>query len=104
MFPLNFIKGLFSQTQKSANPAIFGFVAPSSMPKMGEKEYLKAYRGWVYACTNAIAQRISEIEVNLEKKNKDGWKEVDSHPALDILHNVNDFMSYSDLMFGTQAF
>ena len=74
------------------------------MPRVGEKEFLRAYRGWVFACVNAIAQRISEIEVNLEKKNMDSWKAVESHPALDILHNVNDFMSYSDLMFGTQAF
>ena len=88
MFPLNLIKGLFGQTQKSVNPAIFNFLSPSFMLKLDEKECLKAYRGCVFACTDAIAQRISEIEVNLEKKNKDSWKAVDNHPALDILHNV----------------
>jgi len=70
------------------------------MPKMGEKEFLKAYRGWVYACINAIARPISEIEVKLEKKAKDDWQEVDTHPAMDILHNVNDFISYGDLIYG----
>lgn len=104
MFPLNFIKGLFGQTQKSANPAIFGFLANSTMPKMGEKEFLKSYKGWVYACVNAIAQPVADIRVRLETKTKDGWQEVESHPALDILYNVNDFMSYTDLMFGTQAY
>src|SRR5438132_3704823 len=68
------IKGLF---QKQANPAIFGFFANSSMPKMGEKEFLKAYRGWVHACVNAIAQPIADIEVKLEQKTKDGWQEVE---------------------------
>jgi hypothetical protein len=29
---------------------------------------------------------------------------VDTHPTLDILHNVNTFTSYTDLIFGTQAF
>lgn len=101
---LDSIKGLFGPSQKSANPAIFGFFSPSAMPKMGEKEFLQAYKGWVFACTNAISQRISEIEMTLEKKVKDVWKPVDTHPALDTLHNVNDFMSYSDLMFGTQAY
>jgi hypothetical protein len=79
MSVLDSIKGLF---QKQVNPAIFGFFAPSAMPKMGEKEYLQAYRGWAHACVNAIAQRISEIEVNLEKKDKDSWKAIDAHPAL----------------------
>lgn len=98
---LDSIKGLF---RKSFNPAIFGFFAPTSMPAMGEKEQLKAYRGWVYACVNAIAQPIADIDIKLEKKTKDGWQEVDQNPALDILHNVNDYTSYQDLLYGTQAF
>lgn len=95
------LKGLF---QKSVNTGIFSFFAPSDMPKMGEKEFLKAYQGWVYACVNAIAQPIAEADIKLERKTTDGWQPVDQNPALDILHNVNSFMSYYDLIYGTQAF
>jgi hypothetical protein len=92
---LDSIKGLF---QKQVNPAIFGFFALSAMPKMGEKEYLKACRGWSYTCVNAIAQPISEIDVNLERKAKDGW-EVEENPALDSI----DYLGKDEAMITIEA-
>ncbi len=100
-------KKLFTADTKQANPAIFGFFSASAMPKMGEKEFLKAYKGWVFACTNAIAERLADIELKLEQKTKDGWQEVDpntSNTALDLINHVNDFQSFYELVYGYGAY
>lgn len=95
--------GLF---QKQLNTGIFGFLNGNAIPRMTEKEYLRAYRGWVFACTNAIANRIADTDLILQKKDKDGnWLDYyDDNEAMDLLHNVNDHMSYHDLAFGYAAF
>jgi HK97 family phage portal protein len=74
---------------------------------MGEKEFLVAYRGWVYACTNAIAQPLAEMELMLQKRIKKGkaygWETVQEHEALQLLNHVNDWMTFADLKFYTAA-
>lgn len=97
------IKNLFPQ--KQLNASIFSFLSPTSLPKMGEREYLKAYKGWVYACTNAIAERIADIDIKLQQQDKDGdWKDIDHHDSIDILKRVNDFYSFYDLLFEYAAY
>ena len=92
---------------KQVNPGIFQFFQSTVMPRMGEKEYLKAYRGWVYACTNAISERLADIELHLEKKTKVKgkivWERVEEDASLDVLYHVNDFMTFYDLIFHTAA-
>jgi phage portal protein BeeE len=75
------------------------------MPKMGEKEQLRVYRGWAYAYTNAIAERIADIELKYQEKTEDGWQDFkgDSEP-MKTLQWVNDFMSFSELAFNYAAF
>ncbi|HZE87058.1 MAG TPA: phage portal protein [Methylomirabilota bacterium] len=92
--------------KKELNTGIFGFFNSSAIPKMSEKEFLKAYRGWVFACTNAIAQRVADTELILQRKDKNGeWKDfTGDNEAMDLLRNVNDHMSYYDLAFGYSAF
>lgn len=100
-------KKLFTSEIKQANPAIFGFFSPSSMPKMGEREFLKSYRGWVFACTNAIAERLADIELKLQQKTKDGWQDLEpdaTNPALDLIHHVNDYQSFYELVYGYAAY
>ncbi len=104
---MSLVGKFFNLFQKQVNPAIFGFFNPSSMPKMGEKEYLKAYRGWVYACSNAIAERLADIELKLQQKTKDGWQDLgpnDTNPALDLIYHVNDFQSFYELVYGYGAY
>ena len=85
--------------QKSVNSGIFQFFAPTSMPKMGDKQYLQAYKGWVYACTAAIAERFADMDIKLQEVDKDGdWQDVDGHEATAALHYVNPFWSYNDLL------
>lgn len=95
---------LFGQSQKSINSSIFSFLNPSAGSQFREGDYLRAYKGWVYACVNAIAEAFSEIELTLQQKAKDGWQDVPDHPALDLLHKVNNFQSFLDLTYATQAY
>ncbi len=90
--------------QKQVNTALFQFFNPAAMPKMTERDYLRAYRGWVYAATNAIAERLADIDLTLQTKTSKGWENVDEHDALDLVHKVNPHMSYYELTFGTFAF
>ncbi len=104
---MSFVGKFLNLFQKQANPAIFSFFSPSSMPRMGEREFLKAYRGWVFACTNAIAERLADIELKLQQKTKDGWQDLaptGSSPALDLIHHVNDFQSFYELVYGYAAY
>lgn len=71
---------------------------------MKERDFLNAYKGWVYACVNAIAEEIASINLRLIRKTKDGRQEIDNHLALNLLHDVNPFMSSSELFLGTQAY
>jgi len=65
-----------------------------------EKKGLDAYTGWVYACVNARAEEVANIKLYLYQNGK----EVENHPALDLLHDVNDYMSFYDLVNATQAY
>src|SRR5919199_3077777 len=90
--------------QKQLNTAMFQFFNPAAMPKMTERDYLRAYRGWVYAATNAIAERLTDIDLTLQTKTGKGWENIEEHDALDLVHKVNQHMSYYELTFGTFAF
>jgi phage portal protein BeeE len=104
---MSFLGNLFKgfRSQKALNTGIFSFYAPSAIPQTGEKEFLKAYRGWVFACVNRIAEGLAEIDVHLETKTKDGWRDYEEdHQALDLLHKVNDVTQFTDLVYATQAY
>lgn len=75
----------------------FGF---SNLFTYTERKGLDAYSGWVYACVNARAEEVANIKLHLYQNDK----EIENHPALDLLHNVNNFMSFYDLVLATQAY
>lgn len=90
---------------KQLDNRIFSFILGFEPPRMGEKDYLESYKGWVYACVNSIAEEVGMMDFKLQRRLKDGqWQEVPNHPAMQLLNNVNPFMSSFDLLFGTQAF
>src|SRR5438132_1520306 len=106
---MSFLDRLFKRSepvqQKSANPPLFSSLSLSAMPKMTERQYLEAYKGWVFTCTNAIARRMAAVELKLQQHNTNGdWIDIPNHEALDLIHRVNDFMSFYDLWFATQAY
>lgn len=52
------------------------------------------YRGWIYACIRAIAERVGSIELNLVKSDRGGNKEIIyNHPAIDALEYVNEYFT-----------
>ncbi|NLO90849.1 MAG: phage portal protein [Elusimicrobia bacterium] len=90
--------------EKAWNPApLSGLALGADAPKMPDPSsrnyypYLRAYadRGWVYACVSMIAQTLSGAGFIL----KDGrGRQVEKHPALDLLYKPNPLMSGRDLL------
>ncbi len=96
--------GLLSRIfKKQVNTNLFSFLFGISAPDMKDTDYAKAYKGWVYACVNAIAEEVASIELHLMRKTSGGVIEIDNHLVLGPLHNVNPFMSSSELFLATQA-
>lgn len=96
---------LSSLFQKSRNLSLFSVVNPWDAPTLTDRNYLDAYRrSWVYACTSAIADEVATIDLKLEIKTGSGWKEVKSHPAIDLLGKVNAFYSSDELFRATQSY
>ncbi len=89
--------------KKQVNPGIFSFLFGLSPPEMKEIDYLKAYKGWVYSCVNAIAEEVATLKLHLMRKTSNGIQEIDNHIAINLLHDVNSFMSSSELFLATQA-
>lgn len=94
----------FLGKQANINTSIFSFLLGIQPPEMKGRDFLAAYRGWVYACVNAISEEVGTLELKLMRITADGKQEVTKHIALDLLNNVNPFMSSSDLLLSTQAY
>lgn len=47
---------------------------------------------------------MATIELRLQQKAGDSWKEVQAYPALDLLNSVNNAMSSDDLFVATESF
>lgn len=67
-------------------------------------EYLKSSTGWIYACVNAIADYTAGIRIKLMQVKGTDVKEIDSHPALDLLYRANNATTYFDLVKMTFQF
>lgn len=58
------------------------------------KSNQELYKGWVFACVNAIINEVAQIDLKLYRLNKDGQKElVVKHPVISLLNNVNPFFT-----------
>jgi HK97 family phage portal protein len=100
----DFIKSTVLKAATTLNPGVFGFFSNNSFPSMTEREQLKAYRGWVYACVNVIAQMVAQMDLKLMQKEGEDWKETEDQPILETLKRVNDWQSFFDLIFATESF
>lgn len=67
-------------------------------PARKTSDYLKSAVGWVYSCVNAIADEVAMMNLRLYKKAGKDAKEVESHPALDLLYKVNEFTTKFDFL------
>ena len=73
-------------------------------PLWKQEDYLKAAKGWVYACVSAIADEIATINLQLYKRTSKGIEEILEHPIIDLLNRVNDFTTKSDHFGLTQQY
>lgn len=69
-----------------------------------ERKYLEEYRNWVFACIQARAEEVGNINLRLLRQTKNGDEEVFDHEALALLFQVNPTMTKADLFMGTQAY
>ena len=65
---------------------------------------MEEYRGWTFACVRAIAEKVSSIELQLKKKNGDDVEIVRNHPVIELLNDINPFMTLPDVVTNTQSF
>src|SRR4051812_8654809 len=76
------------------NERAWSFLIGFGGPPAKSREYLQSYTRWIYACTSAIADEMATIGLRLQKNNGDTWEDVRSHPARDLLSQVNPCVSY----------
>lgn len=82
-----------------------GFLSGTIPPTRKESELLGASVGWVYACAGVIADELANIRVRLYKNVGDGdVKEIEDHPALDIIHRANEFTTKFDHFWMTAQY
>ena len=100
--------GLFDKLFKKSVQGIgsaFGSAMGMSAPDIYAGRRAEAYRGWVFACVNAIAEDIASTELRLEELGKDGkWELAKDQEPVRILHAANPAMSGYDLLFATAAY
>jgi HK97 family phage portal protein len=68
--------------------------------------YLDAYRGWVFACVNVIAEEVGAMNIRLMRGQTDdnvSDEEVYMHPLLELLSRPNPHLSGNDLLAVTSA-
>jgi len=77
-------------------------------PGRKSEEYLQSYTSWVFAATQATAEKVASTEIKLFKRvgrnKKFQIDEVDEHEALSLLHDVNSFMTNYHLREITQVY
>lgn len=84
--------------------SLFDYFLSKSAPSMKSGDYVKAYRGWVFACVNAIAEDVATMNTRMKRRNEKGDIEITTHIALNLLSEVNTNMTSSDLLFATIAY
>jgi len=98
-------KKALTETPQLSHSAVFGLDVP---PAKKAKDYLEAYRSWVYAAVTRIADQVAAMNISMYKvKRLRGGIEtdtVDEHPALSLLAHVNDFTTQSQLFGLTQIY
>ena len=90
---------------KEANIGDFSTVFYNRIaPSNKETDYLNTNTGWVYACTNVIADEVAKIDLRLYRKKGGEVEVINEHPLLDLLSKANNFTTKFDLFWLTQQY
>ena len=82
------------------------FDLPAS-PSKKASDYLEALKGWVYGCVKARSDDVSQINLRLFRvKNRKGGdvEEIVDHDVLSLLHTVNPWQTFDNLIEATQTY
>lgn len=72
---------------KQRQSMVIGQAVP---PERKAEDYLAAYIGWVFRCTQIISEAAADIDLTLyTRKGQNEFDIVEAHPALDLLYKVN---------------
>lgn len=88
------IKNLFKKKGYLSSAGFETFFTPQ------KRNGIKSYESWVYASVKARAEETAGIELKLFRNDK----EIEEHPALSLLHDVNQMMTFYDLIETTQSY
>lgn len=102
---MDLLRRLFPQ--KSVPTGLFSFAFPQAPASLQNPEFLKAYKGWVYACVKRKADALATMELTFQEKRGDEWKESPNptgRRALDVLATTNPFATSDGLYRGTGSF
>src|SRR5687768_5428382 len=89
---------------KSRNTGFFSIVFPQAPAGLRNREFLKAQKGCVYACVRMIANEIGTAEFQPQKYTSGHRSRVNKRPALELLANVNPFLTYDGSLRATSLF
>ena len=64
------------------------------------RDYLREYKNWTFACVQARSEEVGNIQLKLLQNGE----EVESHPLLDLLYQMNPAMTKHEMFTATQAF
>ncbi len=71
---------------------------------ISKDQLLNAYRSWVYACVSARAKAIAAATFRLYvKRGPDEFEEIDDHPMLELLEEVNPYHTRWEMFYLTSA-
>jgi len=93
----------FFSTIKAHTPfiAVLRQIISGQVITQTEKQFLEAYKGWVYACVNVKAKEVGNMQLKLMRGMKGDDEEderVFDHPILDLLNKPNPLMTGSELL------
>lgn len=77
-----------------------------SPPPQKFTNYLATYsKSWIYAAVTIIAQEVAgRLKLKLYKKQAGGPKEIEEHEVLSLLHEVNPYMTFYQLVELTEIY
>lgn len=80
-------------------------IGQSIPPDMKTAEYLKAYKGWTFACVRVLAEEVADIKLTLKRRlDQTEFENVDNHPVLDLLYKVNPLYTSYLMWEATEAY
>ena len=100
------IKKFFTKEKAGSNPPgpeLYN-VGQYDLGYKKNADLLKAMKGWVYACVNAIADELANMKILLYERKGDNIEQIKDDPILTTLYKVNDFTTKFDLFWMIGAY